>query len=56
MEKDMEKEYKYGMMAQNMKEIGKMIKQVDMEHFSIIREMYIKDIGKIIEQMEKEYI
>jgi hypothetical protein len=56
MENATEKEYKYGMMGQNMKEIGKMINQMDMEHFIIRTGMYIKDIGKIIEQMGREYI
>ena len=51
----MEKEFKYGMMGQNMKEIGKMISQMDMELFIIPMEMYIKDIGKIIGLMAKVY-
>ena len=52
----MGKEFKFGMMEQNMKETGKMTNQMDMAHFIIQMEMYIKDIGKIIEQMEKGYI
>ena len=56
MVKDMVKELKFGMMGQNMKEIGKMISPMDMGHFIILMGMYIKDFGKIIEQMEKEYI
>ena len=56
MEKDMVKEYKYGMMEQNMKENGKMINQTDMELFIKRVEMFIKEIGRMIKQMEKEYI
>ena len=51
----MEKEYKYGMIRPDMKEIGKMISQMDMALY-LQMEMYIKDIGKIIEQMEMVYI
>ena len=56
MENVMVKEFKYGTMEQNMKEIGKMINLMDMEHFITLMEMYIKDIGKIIELMEKGFI
>jgi hypothetical protein len=56
MEKDMEKGYKFGMMVQNMKENGKMISQMDMEHFIKQVEMFIKEIGRMIKQMVKEYI
>ena len=52
----MEKEYKYGMMEQNMKVNGKMINQMDMELFTMQMEMFIKEVGKMIKQMEKEYI
>ena len=52
----MEKEPKFGMMEQNMKEIGKTINQMDMVHFTIQMGMYTKDIGKIIELMAKVYI
>ena len=52
----MEKEFKYGMMVQNMKVVGKMINLMVMEHFIILMEMYTKDIGKIIELMEKVFI
>ena len=40
----------------NMKEIGKMINQMDMALFTIQMGMSIKDIGRIIELMEKVYI
>ena len=56
MEKDMEKEHKFGMMGQNMKEIGKMINLMDMVHFTTLMGMFTKDFGKITEQMVKEYI
>jgi len=56
MVKDMEKELKFGMMVQNMKDHGKMINLMDMAHFITQMEMYIKDIGKIIGLMGKEFI
>ena len=56
MVKDMEKEHKFGMMVQNMKEIGKMINLMDMVHFITLMGMFTKDFGKITEQMVKEYI
>jgi hypothetical protein len=56
MVKDMGKELKFGMMVQNMKDYGKMINLMDMEHFITQMEMYIRDIGKIIGLMEKEFI
>ena len=52
----MEEVLKFGMMERNIKEIGKMINQMDMVLFTIQMGMSIKDIGKIIELMEKEYI
>ena len=45
MEKDMEKVLKFGMKELNMKENGKMIKQMDMVFFIILMVMYTKDIG-----------
>ena len=56
MEKDMVRVLKYGMMELNMKEVGRMINQMVMEHFTILMEMYIKVFGKIIEPMEKVFI
>ncbi len=56
MAKDMEREFKFGMMERNMKETGKMINQMDMELFTIQMVMYTKVIGKIIELMEKGFI
>ena len=39
-----------------MKENGKKGKQMDMEYFTILMEIYIVVFGKMIKQMEKELI
>ena len=51
----MVKEYKNGMMEQNMMVNGKMINQMDMEHFIMLMGMYIKAFGKMIKQMVKVF-
>jgi hypothetical protein len=43
--KDMEEEYKYGMMEVNMKVIGKMIKLISMENYCMLMEIYMKENG-----------
>ena len=53
MENNMVMEFKNGMMEQNMKVNGKMVKQMVMVHFIILVEIYIKVIGKMIKQMEE---
>ena len=48
--------YNNGKMEQNMKENGKMEKQMVMEYFIILREIYIKDTGRMIKQMGMVFI
>jgi len=56
MDKEMDLEYRYGLMALNIKDIGKIIKQTEKENLSIQMEIFIKDYGLMIEQMAREYI
>ena len=53
-EKDME--YKNGRMVQNTMDIGKMIKPMEKENYTMHLEIYMMENGKMIKLMEKEYI
>lgn len=48
LEKEMEWEYKYGLMDLFMKDFGSMIKQMEREDSFMLIEMFMKEIGKMI--------
>ena len=54
--KEMDKEFKFGLMELNILVNGRIIKLVDKEHSIIQMELFMKDNGKMIEQMDMESI
>lgn len=54
--KETVKEYKYGLMEQNMKEIGWIIKLVERVNFIMLMEINIQENGLKIELMDMEFI
>ena len=53
---EMDLEFKHGRMVQDMKEIGKTIKLVEMVSLLMLTEMSIKGSGKMIKQMVMEFL
>jgi len=53
---DMDSESKFGQMVQNMREYGKIIKQMEKENFGILMEMFMKAIGSMIKPKGKVLI
>ena len=51
--KDMDMEPKFGLMVQNMKDIGKMIKHMVLGHLTTFQEINMKENGKEIYSMVK---
>ena len=51
--KKMEEEFKYGLMVVDMKVNGKIIRQMDMEEWSMPKVIYLREIGAMIKQMDK---
>lgn len=54
--KEMDREYKYGLMVLNMRENGKIIKQMGRVSFGIQGEIIMKDNGKMIGLVVMEFI
>ena len=51
--KKMEEEFKYGLMVVDMKVNGKIIRQMDMEEWSMPKVIYLREIGAMTKQMDK---
>ena len=56
MEQDTVLEFKFGLMEQNMKVNGGIIKQTVKENFGMQMETFMRVSGKMIKQMDLEYM
>lgn len=53
--KEMDREFKFGLMEPNTLVNGRIIKLVEKEPFIILMELFMKDYGKMIERMDLDY-
>ena len=47
---------KFGLMGLNMKDIGKIIEQMEEDNFGMLMEIILKENGKMIKHVVKEHI